>query len=99
MPARKIISLLPAATEIVCALGLEADLVGRSHECDFPLTVKSLPACTEANIPDNLDSGAIDTKVKELLGDALSLYTVKREQIKQLAPDVVITQAQCEVCA
>lgn len=97
--SKKIISLLPAATEIVCALGLEENLVGRSHECDFPPSVKRLSVCSEANIPDNLSSGAIDVKVKELLSDALSVYTVKREVIKQLSPDVVITQAQCEVCA
>jgi iron complex transport system substrate-binding protein len=95
----KIVSLLPSATEIVCALGLEQDLAGRSHECDFPETVKQLPVCSEANFPDNLNSAAIDNKVKEILADALSVYTVNREQIKQLAPDMVITQAQCEVCA
>ena len=97
--SKKIVSLLPAATEIVCALGLEENLVGRSHECDFPASVQQLPVCSEANIPDNLSSAAIDIKVKELLTDALSVYTVKRDVIKQLAPDVVITQAQCEVCA
>ena len=95
----KIVSLLPAATEIICALGLEENLVGRSHECDFPASVKQLPVCTEANFPDGLSSLDIDIKVKEILADALSVYTVKREQIKALAPDVVITQAQCEVCA
>lgn len=97
--ALKIVSLLPAATEIVCALGLEENLVGRSHECDFPEGVKQLPVCSEANFPDGLSSNAIDVKVKELLANALSVYTIKREQIKQLAPDMVITQAQCEVCA
>jgi len=95
----KIISLLPAATEIVCALGLEQNLVGRSHECDFPESVKQLPVCSEANFPDGMSSAAIDVKVKEILADALSVYTVKRDVVKQLAPDVVITQAQCEVCA
>lgn len=95
----RIVSLLPAATEIVCALGLEKNLVGRSHECDFPESIKQLPICSEANFPDDLSSAEIDVKVKEILADALSVYTVKREIIKQLAPDVVITQAQCEVCA
>jgi iron complex transport system substrate-binding protein len=99
MPTEKIVSLLPAATEIICALGLEENLVGRSHECDFPESVKQLPVCTEANFPDGLSSADIDVKVKEILADALSVYTVKREQIKTLAPDVVITQAQCDVCA
>eukprot|EP01037_Dinobryon_pediforme_P007217 gene7217-7286_t len=95
----KIVTLLPAATEIVCALGLEKNLVGRSHECDYPLSVKQLPVCSEANFPDGLSSNAIDVKVKEILADALSVYSVKRETIKELDPDVVITQAQCEVCA
>jgi iron complex transport system substrate-binding protein len=99
MPAPKIISLLPAATEIVCALGLQNTLVGRSHECDYPESVKALPVCSEANFPDGLSSADIDVKVKGLLADALSVYTVKREVIKGLQPDVVITQAQCEVCA
>src|ERR1700744_2385281 len=96
---KRIVSLLPSATEIVCALGLESNLVGRSHECDYPETIKHLPVCSEANFPDGLSSNAIDQKVKEILADALSVYTVKREVIKELAPDVVITQAQCEVCA
>ncbi|TWR28359.1 cobalamin-binding protein [Mucilaginibacter achroorhodeus] len=98
MPER-IVSLLPAATEIVCALGLEDRLVGRSHECDYPESVQQLPVCSEANIPDGLSSAEIDVKVKEILADALSVYTVKREVIKSLQPDVVLTQAQCEVCA
>ena len=99
MPGTKIVSLLPSATEIVCALGLEQNLVGRSHECDYPASVKELPVCSEANFPEDLSSLAIDVKVKEILADALSVYTVNRNRIKQLAPDVVITQAQCEVCA
>ena len=95
----RIVSLLPAATEIVCALGLEGQLVGRSHECDYPGSIKYLPVCSEANFPDGLSSNDIDIKVKEILADALSIYTVKREVIKELSPDVVITQAQCEACA
>ena len=95
----RIVSLLPAATEIVCALGLENQMVGRSHECDYPESIKHLPVCSEANFTDGLSSNDIDVKVKEILADALSIYTVKREVIKELAPDVVITQAQCEVCA
>jgi len=95
----RIVSLLPSATEIVCALGLEQSLVGRSHECDYPESITHLPICSEANFPDGMSSVAIDVKVKEILADALSVYTVNREQIKQLSPDVVITQAQCEVCA
>lgn len=99
MLSKKIVSLLPAATEIICALGLEQSLAGRSHECDFPPSIKHLPVCSEANVPDNLSSADIDIKVKELLRDALSVYTVDRAMIKQLSPDLVITQAQCEACA
>lgn len=99
MSAQRIISLLPAATEIVCALGLEQHLVGRSHECDYPESVKALPVCSEANFADGMSSLEIDNQVKNLLADALSVYSVKREQIKALSPDVIITQAQCEVCA
>ena len=99
MPGQRIISLLPAATEIVCALGLRDNLVGRSHECDYPESVKTLPVCTEANIEAGLSSGEIDTCIKNILGDALPVYTLKRDVIRQLAPDMVITQAQCDVCA
>jgi iron complex transport system substrate-binding protein len=99
MSQQKIISLLPAATEIVYALGLQDNLVGRSHECDYPEAVKTLPICSEANFPDGMSSLEIDNKVKEILADALSVYTVKRDVIKSLLPDVVITQAQCDVCA
>jgi len=56
--------------------GLEDNLVGRSHECDYPESVKQLPVCTEANFPDNLGSAEIDVRVKEILADALSVYTV-----------------------
>lgn len=99
MSALKIISLLPAATEIVCALGLESHLIGRSHECDFPESVKHLPVCSSAKFISGSDSAEIDRQVKEILTDAISIYTVDRELIKQLQPDVIITQAQCEVCA
>ncbi|WCT11507.1 cobalamin-binding protein [Mucilaginibacter jinjuensis] len=99
MANQRIISLLPAATEIVCALDLQQNLVGRSHECDFPEGVAELPVCSDANMDHNLTSLEIDKRVKEILSDALSVYTVNREKIKGLQPDVVITQAQCEVCA
>jgi iron complex transport system substrate-binding protein len=99
MADQRIISLLPAATEIVCALGLQQNLVGRSHECDYPEGVSQLPVCSDANMDHNLTSLEIDKRVKEILSDALSVYTVNREKIKELQPDVVITQAQCDVCA
>jgi iron complex transport system substrate-binding protein len=96
---KRIISLLAAATEIVCALGLEEQLVGRSHECDYPESIKHLPVCSEVTFADDLSSAEIDKKVKEILSDALSVYKVKRDVISELQPDVIITQTQCEVCA
>jgi iron complex transport system substrate-binding protein len=99
MSADRVISLLPAATEIVCALGLESKLVGRSHECDYPESVKQLPVCSYDRIGANLSSLEIDQKVKQLLTNALSVYEVNSEMIEQLSPDVVITQDQCAACA
>lgn len=95
----KIISLLPAATEIICALGLEHLLIGRSHECDYPESVKSLPVCSSAKFLPGIDSAEIDRQVKKILSDSLSIYSIDKELIKSLAPDFIITQAQCEVCA
>jgi iron complex transport system substrate-binding protein len=99
MSADRVISLLPAATEIVCALGLESKLVGRSHECDYPESVKQLPVCSYDRIGANLSSLEINQKVKQLLTNALSVYEVNSEMIEQLSPDVVITQDQCAACA
>lgn len=99
MADKKIISLLPAATEIICALGLEDQLVGRSHECDYPPVVRNLPICSEARFIPGSDSKVIDKQVKEILSDALSIYVVDKELIRRLEPDVLITQNQCEVCA
>ena len=99
MPDQRIISLLPAATEIVCALGLEHQLVGRSHECDYPAGISNLPVCSSAKFLPGSDSNEIDRQVKEILSESLSIYTIDRDLIKNLAPDVIITQAQCEVCA
>ncbi|HXI00346.1 MAG TPA: cobalamin-binding protein [Sphingobacteriaceae bacterium] len=99
MSDKKIISLLPAATEIVCALGLEHLLVGRSHECDYPETVKTLPVCSSAKFIPGSDSAAIDKQVKDILAGALSIYELDKDMIRELNPEVIITQAQCEVCA
>ena len=99
MPEPRIISLLPAATEIICALGLEHQLVGRSHECDYPPGISNLPICSSAKFLPGSDSAQIDRQVKEILSESLSIYTIDRDLIKSLAPEVIITQAQCEVCA
>lgn len=99
MPNQRIISLLPAATEMICALGLEHQLVGRSHECDYPSSIVNLPVCSSAKFISGSNSAEIDKQVKEILSDSLSIYEVDSALIKQLSPDIIITQAQCEVCA
>ena len=95
----RIVSLLANATEIVAALGYEDCLVGRSHECDFPPDVEALPVCSEPRIDVSGSSSEIDRQVKTSLQDALSIYTVFRDELQRLQPTVVITQSQCEVCA
>ena len=99
MHNKRIISLLPAATEIICALGLSDNLVGRSHECDYPESVKALPICSDAKFLPGAKSAQIDQQVKEILTEALSIYEIDKALIQSLKPDVIITQAQCEVCA
>lgn len=96
---KRIISLLPAATEIICALGLEENLVGRSHECDFPASIQYLPICSDAKFTSTGSSKEIDQQVKEILSDSLSIYKIDKALIQELKPDIIITQAQCDVCA
>lgn len=95
----KVISLLPSTTEIVCALGLESTLVGRSHECDYPESVTKLPHCTEPKFDPDGTSYQIDQRVKALLQEGLSVYRVDAEKLATLRPDVILTQDHCEVCA
>ncbi len=95
----RIVSLIASATEIVCALGFEADLVGRSHECDYPPSVKRLPVCTSPKFAIDGTSYEIDQRVKALVQEGLSVYRVDGELLQALEPDVIVTQTQCEVCA
>ncbi len=95
----RIVSLIASATEIVCALGLRGSLVGRSHECDSPADVADLPALTAAQFDLSLASAGIDAAVKSLVRDGLAVYRVDQERLRALAPDVILTQDQCEVCA
>lgn len=95
----RIATLLPSATEIVALLGAAGELVARSHECDFPAGVERLPALTEAKIDASGSSAQIHANMLRAAADALSVYRVDVENLKRLAPDVVVTQAQCEVCA
>lgn len=99
MTQHRIVSLIPSATEIVAALGYEHLLVGRSHECDFPLTVKQLVICSEPRIDVSGTSRQIDKAVVDAVRDALSIYRVFTEELERLRPTIVVTQTQCDVCA
>lgn len=98
-PPERVVSLLASATETLCALGHGDRLVGRSHECDFPAWVRDLPKLTEPKLDVDEASGAVDEDVKELLRQALSIYRVDVEALRGLAPDLILTQDHCEVCA
>ncbi len=95
----RIVSLISSATEIVHALGQLENLVGRSHECDYPEAVKSLPVCTRPRIAVDASSAEIDRLVKLSARDSLSIYDVFDDLIERLAPTHILTQIQCEVCA
>ena len=95
----KVLSLIASSTEIVYALGCGDKLVGRSHECDFPEEVKSLPHCTQPRFEVEGSSKEIDDRVKATLQSALSVYEVDEVMLADLDPDIIITQSQCEVCA
>ncbi len=99
MPAPRIVSLIASATEIVDALGQIDNMVGRSHECDNPPRVLSLPVCTRPRIAVDTDSREIDRQVKESSRTAVSIYEVFDDVLAQLAPTHILTQIQCEVCA
>jgi len=96
---QRIVSLIASATEIACALGARARLVGRSHECDFPPDVMTLPALTAPKFKVEGPSAEIDARVREIVRDGLSVYRVDGEALKALAPDIIVTQDHCQVCA
>jgi iron complex transport system substrate-binding protein len=95
----RIISLLPSATEIVAALGFVENLVGRSHECDFPPGVERLPICSSTKVPADGNSYEIDERVKQIVAEGLSVYRVDVDRLRELQPDLILTQTQCAVCA
>ncbi len=94
-----IVSLIASATEIVCALGARDQLCGRSHECDRPADVIGVPPLTKPRFDTKGSSRSIDTAVRDLVGDGLSVYDIDRDTLAALEPDVILTQDQCEVCA
>ena len=95
----KIVSLLASATEIVSALGFEDALVARSHECDYPPSIEKLPVCTKVKLDTEISSREIDQRVRDIVAKGLSVYEVDAEMLRDLAPDLIVTQTQCEVCA
>src|SRR5215471_11534404 len=99
MEEARIVSLIASSTEIVCALGFEGSLVGRSHECDYPESVKKLPVCTSPKFNTVGTSYEIDQRVKAIVQDALSVYRVDGALLQKLRPTHIVTQSQCEVCA
>ncbi len=96
----RIVSFLPAGTEILYALGAGSDLLARSHECDFPAEVKSLPVASRPALKlEGLSQEQIDSAVTDRLRSGASLYEVDEILMRELAPDVIITQDLCQVCA
>ena len=95
----RLVSLLPSATEILVKLGLEKNLVGVSHECDYPETVQSLPRLTSTRVNPSLDSSAIHKSVLEVMKNAVSVYDLDVDLLKSLKPDFIVTQDLCDVCA
>jgi len=99
VPERAIVSLLSSATEMLHALGAIHQLVGRSHECDYPPAVRSLPVCTRPLIDVNADSREIDRQVRHSARHAISIYEVFDDVLERLQPTHILTQVQCDVCA
>ncbi|WP_099239979.1 cobalamin-binding protein [Synechococcus sp. BDU 130192] len=95
----RIVSLLPSATEILDCLGLTPDVMGRSHECDYPPEIGDRPVCTAARLDSERPSGEIDQEVLALLQGALGIYEVKLDVLQALQPTHIVTQDQCDVCA
>jgi iron complex transport system substrate-binding protein len=95
----RVASLLPSATEHVCALGARADLVGVSHECDFPADVAGLPVLTRPRVALGRESLAIDRSIRNLLEKAAAVYEVDVDALRAVRPDVIVTQDLCDVCA
>jgi iron complex transport system substrate-binding protein len=100
MTSARIVSFLPSATEMACALGLGDQLVGITHECDYPPEIKGKPIVVRNVLPiETMSQPEIDTAVTQRMRDGLSLYQVDEKLLKELAPDIIMTQDLCQVCA
>jgi len=99
MPEMRIISLLPSATEILFALGLGDQVVGVSHECDFPAEARSKPVVIHSRLPKGISPVEIDRLVREFTERGESIYGVDADVLRRLAPDLIVTQNLCSVCA
>ena len=95
----RIVSLLPSATEIVCALGLEEELVAVTHECDHPASVRAKPVITSSVLGSDGTSAQIDRHIRRLVHEGSSIYALDAERLRALRPDLILTQELCEVCA
>jgi iron complex transport system substrate-binding protein len=95
----RVASLVPSATEMLFALGLGEAVVAVTHECDYPREASSLPRLTRTVLPPDLDARQIDTAVKATVAEGQALYELDGERLAQLAPDLIVTQAVCDVCA
>ena len=99
MAAMRIVSLLPSATEILFALGLDQQVVGVSHECDFPPAARSKTVVIHSRIPKDASPSEIDRLVREFSAHGESVYSVDAEALRRLSPDLIVTQDLCHVCA
>jgi iron complex transport system substrate-binding protein len=95
----RIASLVPSATEMLFALGLGESVVGVTHECDYPPPARALPQLTATVLPPGLGAAEIDAAVKAVVGEGKALYSLDEERLAELAPDLIVTQAICDVCA
>src|SRR5215217_6886397 len=96
----RILSFLPSATEMACALGLADSIVGITHECDYPPEIKSKPVVVRNVLPlEKMNQSEIDRAVAERIRDGQSLYQIDEELLRELAPDLILTQNLCQVCA
>ena len=95
----KIVSLLPAASEILVDLGLLDEIVAVSHECNYPKNLKTKFQITSSNIPENLEQSAIDLIVTNAIKNHIPLYNINTDKLREINPDIIVTQGLCDVCS